>query len=65
VSLLDELLVSTHLNAAQRQKVLDSFIAGRLQPDASGYLKAFWSTERGALSPNGETWIANNQGLFS
>lgn len=65
VPILAELLVATHLNAAQRQQMLGLWIAGRLQPDASGYLRAFWSTERGALGPDGETWIANNQGLFS
>jgi uncharacterized protein (TIGR02646 family) len=64
VPLLTELLGATHLSAAQQQQMLDLWIAGRLQPDGVGYLRAFWSTERGALGPGGETWIANNQGLF-
>lgn len=64
VPLLAELLVATHLAAAQRQQMLDLLIAGRLQPDALGYLRASWSTERCALGPDAETWISNNQGLF-
>ena len=64
VPLLAELLVAAHLQPAQRQQMLDLLIAGRLQPDASGYLRASWSTERSALGPDAETWISNNQGLF-
>jgi len=64
VPLLAELLASTHLDAAQRQQMLDLLIAGQLQPDASGYLRAFWTAERCALGPDAEIWIANNQGLF-
>jgi uncharacterized protein (TIGR02646 family) len=66
VALLEELLLSSHLNVAQRQQMLDLLIAGRLQPDASsGYLRAFWTTERCALGPDAETWIANHGVLFS
>lgn len=64
VDLLEELLASSHLDAAERQQMLDLFIAGRLQPDASGYLRAFWTAERCALGAGAETWIASNQGLF-
>lgn len=64
VPLLAELLVTTHLNAAQRRQMLDLWIAGRLQPDASGYLRDFWTTERCSIGADAETWIANNQGLF-
>lgn len=64
VPLLAELLVATHLVPAQRQQMLDLLIAGRLQPDASRFLRASWSTERCALRPDAETWISNNQGLF-
>lgn len=64
VPLLAELLVSAHLGLAQRQQMLDLLIAGRLQPDAWGHLRAAWSTERCALGPDAETWISNNQGLF-
>lgn len=65
VPLLVELLDSTHLSATQRQQVLALVIAGRLQPDNSGYLRAFWTTERRAFGADAETWIANNQGLFT
>lgn len=64
VPLLAELLVATHLGPHQRQQMLDLLIAGRLQPDPSGYLRASWSAERCALGPDAETWIANNQVLF-
>lgn len=64
VPLLAELLVATHLGPPQRQQMLDLLIAGRLQPDALGYLRASWSTERCALGSDAETWISNNQGLF-
>lgn len=64
VPLLAELLDSAHLGLAQRQQMLDLLIAGRLQPDAWGHLRAAWSTERCALGPDAETWISNNQGLF-
>lgn len=64
VPLLAELLVATHLGPAQRQQMLDLWIAGRLQPDTSGYLRAFWTTERCALGPSADTWISNNLGLL-
>ena len=64
VPLLAELLAAAHLVPAQRHQMLALVIAGRLQPDASGYLRASWSTERCALGPDAETWSSNNQGLF-
>lgn len=64
VPLLAELLVAAHLVPAQRHQMLSLLIAGRLQPDAWGHLRAWWSTERCALGPDAETWISNNQGLF-
>jgi uncharacterized protein (TIGR02646 family) len=64
VPLLGELLVATHLGPSQRQQMLDLLIAGRLQPDASGHLRALWTAERCALGPDVENWISNNQGRF-
>lgn len=64
VPLVAELLAQAHLDAAQRCQMLDLLIAGRLQPDASGYLRAFWTTECCALGAPAETWIAANQGQF-
>jgi uncharacterized protein (TIGR02646 family) len=64
VPLLAELLSATNLQPTQRQQMLGLFIAGRLQPDASGCLRAWWSTERCALGPDAETWISHHQGLF-
>jgi uncharacterized protein (TIGR02646 family) len=64
VSLLEGLLSATHLDSTQRQLMLGLVIAGRLQPDASGCLRAWWSTERCALGPDAETWISHHQGLF-
>lgn len=65
VPLLAELLAVAHLVPAQRLQMLGLFIAGRLQPDDSGHLRAWWSAERSALGPDAETWIAANQGLFA
>ena len=64
VPLLAELLVAAHLSAAQRLQMLELLIAGRLQPDGSSYLRAWWSTERCALGPDAEAWVSNNGGLF-
>ncbi len=64
VPLLTELLAATHLNAAERQQMLDLWIAGRLRPNPQGNLRAFWSTERLAIGEAAEMWISNNQGLF-
>lgn len=64
VPLLAELLDETHLDAVERQQMLDSWIAGRLRPSPLGNLRAFWSTERLAIGEAAEMWIANNQGLF-
>ena len=65
VPLLAELLAEAHLGPADHQQIRDLIIAGRLQPDSLGYLRAFWTTERSALGPDAETWIANNQALFA
>jgi uncharacterized protein (TIGR02646 family) len=65
VEILQELLNGSHNLPAERQAMRDMFIAGRLRPDSSGYLRAFWSTERCALGQDAETWISNNQGIFS
>lgn len=64
VPLLAEILSSAHLDDAQRQQMLDLWIAGRLQPHPSGRLRAFWSTERCAIGADAETWISTNQVLF-
>jgi len=61
IPLLTELLAEAHLGHAQRQQMLDLIIAGRLQPDGLGYLRAFWTTERSALGSDAETWVSNNQ----
>jgi uncharacterized protein (TIGR02646 family) len=65
VPLLAELLSSAHLNPVQRMQMLGLFIAGRLQPDNTGHLRAWWSTERNALGPEAENWISVNQRLFA
>jgi hypothetical protein len=65
VALLSELLGDSHLDPAQRQQMLGLFIAGRLQPDRFGSLRAWWTTERSALGPDAERWISANQGLFA
>lgn len=64
LSLLNELHAGTHLSPMQRQQMLDLLIAGRLQPDRLGYLRAWWTAERSALDPDATTWISYNQGLF-
>lgn len=64
VPLLTELLAATHLTAVQRREMLDLLIASRLQPDASGHHRAWWSTERCAFGSGAETWISNNRVLF-
>jgi uncharacterized protein (TIGR02646 family) len=65
VPLLQELLnLANHLDSVERLQMLNLTIAGRLQPDTSGHLKAFWTTERCGFGPDAETWIANNQKLF-
>jgi uncharacterized protein (TIGR02646 family) len=65
VPLLAELLSSAHLSPAQRRHMLDLFIAGRLQPDNTGHLRAWWTTERNALGPDAENWVSANQGQFA
>ena len=63
VPLLRELL-SAHLSPDQQRAMTDLTVAGRLQPDQSGHLRRFWSTERGALGDIAEAWIRANQGMF-
>lgn len=62
---LEEVLGTSHLDAADRQQALEGFIKGRLQPDSSGHLRAFWTTERSALGAPAEAWIADHPGLFA
>jgi len=64
VPLLDELLADAHLVPAQRQQTLGLLIAGRLQTDNFGSLRAWWTTERNALGPDADFWISDNQGMF-
>ena len=64
VPMLAMLLADAHLRPIERQQMLDLFIAGRLQPDASGYLHAWWTTERCALGQEAVTWISKNQALL-
>ena len=65
VPLLRELLAAAHLQPAQGRQVLELLIAGRLQPDADGHLKPFWTTELCGLDAPGDQWVAANQTLFS
>lgn len=65
VPLLAELLAGAHLDAAQRQQMLELFIAGRLKPDNFASLRAWWTTERNALGPDADSWISDNQAMFT
>jgi len=64
VPLLKVLLEDAHLTDSQRRQGVELLVAGRLQPDANGYLHAFWTTERCALGPAGEAWLAQHHADF-
>ena len=64
VLILQELSTDTHLSSEEQRQLLALWVAGRLKPDARGYLRAFWSTERDALGPPAEDWVLANSGLF-
>ncbi len=64
VDLLAKLDQATHLDASQRAQLLDEFVAIRLQPDASGFLCPWWSSERSALEAAAEPWLARHVHLF-
>lgn len=65
VPLLTELLDGTHLTTEQQGHMLGLWVAGRLQPDAGGYLHAFWTTERCALGDPADAWVDANLALFA
>ena len=65
VPVLEDVLAASHLDAAQRRAMIELMVAGRLQPDANGCLRAFWTTEVCGLGESGDTWVAQNQALFS
>jgi uncharacterized protein (TIGR02646 family) len=58
VQLLGEIVNGSHLSDAQRQEMVSLLIAGRLQADGGGHLRAFWTTERCALAPASDAWCA-------
>lgn len=64
VPILDDLLRATHLTSAQVRVLRQLVVAGRLQPDEHGYLRAFWTTERQYLEPWSSEWIAENHELL-
>lgn len=65
VAILETLLDGSHLTPEQQQQQIDLVIAGRLQPDGGGYLRAFWTTERYALDAPADTWVGRNLALFT
>jgi uncharacterized protein (TIGR02646 family) len=65
VPVLEETLqASSHSTAAETADFRELFIAGRLQPDAHGHLRAFWTTERQYLEPDSTAWIAKKGALL-
>ncbi len=58
--LIDEMLNGTHLSLTQQEAFLSLAVAGRLQPDRHGHLRAWWSTLREALGAPAERWITAN-----
>jgi uncharacterized protein (TIGR02646 family) len=65
VPLVSELLNGAHLSAAQQEQLYALLVADRLQPDAGGHLRAFWTTERCALGDRAGTWVQANLALFT
>jgi uncharacterized protein (TIGR02646 family) len=64
VPILREQLANEHLTQNQRALLEDLTVAGRLQPDGHGFLRAFWTTERQYLAPWAEPWLTANANLF-
>jgi len=64
VFMLEELL-SPQLTDDQQRSIVDLLVARRLQPDHHKGLPRFWSTERSAIGPPSEAWLAANQGQFT
>jgi uncharacterized protein (TIGR02646 family) len=60
VGLIGQALGDRHLTAPQQADFAALLVAGRLQPDGKGHLRAFWTTERQYLEPWSETWLAQN-----
>jgi uncharacterized protein (TIGR02646 family) len=65
VPLLKTQLEGSHLRADQVAEFQQLLVAGRLQPDSHGHLRAFWTTERHYLDPWSSEWIARNEPLLS
>lgn len=55
---LDNLLRWWPRLADQSRSVRLALVAQRLGPDDHGHLQAFWTTERQALAPESEVWLA-------
>ncbi len=58
-------LAASHLTAAQLRTSVELLIAARLQPDAQGNLVRFWSAERSALGEAADTWVMEQQAIFT
>lgn len=64
IPLSEQLLDDANLAAEQRRQILDLLIAGRLQPDAGGHLRRFWTAERCMLGAPADQWVEDNLTLF-
>ena len=64
VPLAQELLADTMATDADRAQIMEMTVRLRLQPNAHGMLKAFWSAWRQYLEPQADTWVAQNQTQF-
>lgn len=62
--LLMEWLQQANLTGTQTTAFAQLFVAGLLQPDAHGHLRAFWSTHRQYLEPWSSEWVAENHELL-
>jgi uncharacterized protein (TIGR02646 family) len=58
------LLQAAHLTPEQVDLQADLVVAGRLQPDQHGHLRAFWTTEREIVEPLSPGWIEDNRALL-
>ena len=56
---------SPHLTSEQAKTARQLLVAARLQPDAHGYLRAFWTTERRYLEPDASAWIPRPTAMSS
>lgn len=65
VAALKLLLQEVSAPAAQQEEFLKLYAGLRLQPDAHGHLRRFWTTERQYLEPYSDQWIAQHIALPS